>query len=206
MKAHTPPPAVRAAARRGLELRAAQSPSNRGGTEVGLARARDLANGRPVSESVLRRMVSFFARHEVDKAGRGWGANSKGYQAWLLWGGDPGRAWAERLLRKANGGPRRYYLIELDPAAVRTKKASRQNTRAGGPVVYVGSTVHDPQCRWGIHRGKPCTCSIGRSDERTASHIVRRFGRRYLGEILEPTGEREIAAFLRRQGYTVVQS
>ncbi len=102
MKSYTPPPAVRAAARRGLELRAAQPQSNRGGTEVGIARARDLAGGRPVSEEVLRRMVSFFARHEVDKQGAGWGVDSKGYQAWLLWGGDPGRAWAKRLLGEAD--------------------------------------------------------------------------------------------------------
>jgi len=48
----------------------------------------------------LRRMVSFFARHEVDKSGEGWGVDSKGYQAWLGWGGDPGRAWARRILRR----------------------------------------------------------------------------------------------------------
>lgn len=90
--------AVRAAARRGLALREKQVDSNKGGTAVGLARARDLANGRPVSVSTLRRMFSFFARHEVDKQGDGWGVDSKGYQAWLLWGGDPGRAWARRIL------------------------------------------------------------------------------------------------------------
>jgi hypothetical protein len=43
-------------------------------------------------------MVSFFARHEVDKSGEGWGIDSKGYQAWLLWGGNPGRAWAKRIV------------------------------------------------------------------------------------------------------------
>lgn len=93
-----PPASVAAAARRGLELRAEQSPSNRGGTAVGVARARDLANRRPVSLSTLKRMVSFFARHEVDKDGEGWGKDSKGYQAWLLWGGNPGRAWANRIV------------------------------------------------------------------------------------------------------------
>ena len=45
-------------------------------------------------------MVSYFARHEVDKQGEGWGRDSKGYQAWLLWGGDAGRAWANRLKRE----------------------------------------------------------------------------------------------------------
>lgn len=98
-----PPAKVRAAARRGLELRASLPPSRRAGTAVGIARARDLANGRDISVSVLRRMLSFFARHEVDKEGEGWGEDSKGYQAWLMWGGDPGRAWARREVARAEG-------------------------------------------------------------------------------------------------------
>lgn len=68
---------------------------------VGIRRATQLANRDPVSLDTIRRMVSFFARHEVDKQGEGWGRNSKGYQAWLGWGGDPGRAWAKRILRDA---------------------------------------------------------------------------------------------------------
>jgi hypothetical protein len=99
-ESYRPPLAVQQAARRGLALRAEQPPSNRGGTAVGIARARDLAGGRAVSVSTLRRMSSFFARHEVDKQGEGWGVDSKGYQAWLLWGGDPGRAWARRVLAR----------------------------------------------------------------------------------------------------------
>jgi hypothetical protein len=97
----TPPADVAAAARRGLELRAEQPPSNRGGTAVGIARAKQLANRDPVSLDTIKRMVSFFARHEVDKKGEGWGKDSKGYQAWLLWGGDPGRRWAESIVRRA---------------------------------------------------------------------------------------------------------
>ena len=96
----TPPEAVQAAARRGLELRAEQAPSNRGGTSVGLRRAAQLANGQPVSLSTLKRMSSFFARHAVSKGTPGWGVDSPGYQAWLLWGGDPGRAWANRMIRR----------------------------------------------------------------------------------------------------------
>lgn len=103
-ESYVPPLRVRQAARRGLALRADQPASNRGGTAVGIARARDLANGRPVSVSTLRRMFSFFARHEVDKGGEGWGVNSKGYQAWLLWGGDAGRAWARGILDRLERG------------------------------------------------------------------------------------------------------
>ena len=97
---YRPPTDVREAARRGLELRAEQSPSNRAGTAVGIARARDLANGKRISISVIRRMISYFARHEVDKEGEGWGKDSKGYQAWLMWGGDPGRRWANAMLKR----------------------------------------------------------------------------------------------------------
>ena len=93
-----PPSSVARAARRGLDLRAAQSPSNRAGTAVGLRRASQLANREPVSTSTAARMVSYFARHDVDRNGEGWGVDSKGWQAWLLWGGDAGRAWAKRVI------------------------------------------------------------------------------------------------------------
>lgn len=84
-----------------------------GGTAVGVARARDLSNQRPVSERTLRRMVSYFARHAVDAQAAGspsqgyWADNqnpSAGWIAWLLWGGDAGRKWAERQLAKVEVG------------------------------------------------------------------------------------------------------
>jgi hypothetical protein len=36
------------------------------GTPVGKQRANDLANGRPISLDVLKRMFSYLSRHEVD--------------------------------------------------------------------------------------------------------------------------------------------
>jgi hypothetical protein len=80
-------------AERGLALR---EKHGRGGTEVGVARARDIKNRKNLSPDTVRRMNSYFARHEVDKKGEGWGKDSAGYIAWLLWGGDAGKAWAER--------------------------------------------------------------------------------------------------------------
>lgn len=98
---YTPPLAVARAARRGLALRESLPPSRRGGTIIGVRRASQLANRQPVSLDTIKRMASYFARHEVDKQGEGWGEDSKGYQAWLLWGGDPGRAWANRIYRSS---------------------------------------------------------------------------------------------------------
>lgn len=92
-----PPEGVRKAAARGLDLRRKHG---RGGTEVGVARARDLSGGKRISPDTARRMASYFARHEVDKQGEGWGRDSAGYIAWLLWGGDAGQAWAAKLVRQ----------------------------------------------------------------------------------------------------------
>jgi hypothetical protein len=79
----------------------------RGGTEIGVARARDIANGRPLSLDTVKRMASYFARHEVDKQGEGWSPGEDGYPsagriAWALWGGDPGRAFANSITEEAN--------------------------------------------------------------------------------------------------------
>jgi HK97 family phage prohead protease len=70
-----------------------------GGTAVGLARARQLVNKQELSPGTVRRMHSFFSRHEVDKQGEGFSPGEPGYPsngrvAWALWGGDPGQTWA----------------------------------------------------------------------------------------------------------------
>lgn len=93
----SPPQGVRSNAKRGLELR---REFNRGGTAVGVARARSLSNGQKIPLETIRRMVSYFARHEVDKKGENWGNASNpsaGYIAWLLWGGDAGKTWANSI-------------------------------------------------------------------------------------------------------------
>ena len=69
----------------------------RGGTEVGIARARDISNKVDLSPDTIRRMTSFFARHEVDKKAEGFRQGEDGYPsngriAWALWGGDPGKS------------------------------------------------------------------------------------------------------------------
>lgn len=87
-----------AAARRGLRLR---EKFRRGGTEVGVARAHQLAERRDLDATDVKAMHSFFARHAVDKDGQThkWDSDSDpsaGFIAWLLWGGDAGKAWADR--------------------------------------------------------------------------------------------------------------
>ena len=107
MASFQPPAPVAAAARRALERRAQQPASNRGMTPVGLARARQLANRQELSPTTIDRMVSYFARHEVDKQGSSWGTYGKGRQAWDGWGGDPGQRWARTVARRMDAAERR---------------------------------------------------------------------------------------------------
>jgi hypothetical protein len=87
-------------AKRGLEWR---SEYGRGGTPVGIARARDIANGKNLSPETVSRMVQFFSRHQGNKKAEGYspgedGFPSNGRIAWALWGGDAGRTWSEAKL------------------------------------------------------------------------------------------------------------
>ena len=99
-ESYTPTDGMVAEARRGLEWRQTYG---RGGTEVGVARARDIINRRGLSLDTVVRMRSYFARHEVDKQGEGFNRGEPGYPsagriAWALWGGDPGKTWAEEII------------------------------------------------------------------------------------------------------------
>jgi len=89
-------------ANRGLEWR---KEHGRGGTLVGVARARDISNRKELSISTFKRMFSFFSRHEVDKEAEGFRPGEEGYPsagriAWALWGGDAGFAVAKRVKRQ----------------------------------------------------------------------------------------------------------
>ena len=97
-----PPQGAQTAAARALKKRAEKPPSQRGMTSVGLARARDLANGRELSPETVRRMLAYFTRHEVDKQGSTWDEYGKGRQAWDGWGGDAGFAFARKVVKQMN--------------------------------------------------------------------------------------------------------
>ena len=100
----TPTDEMAELAARGLELRAE---FNRGGTAIGVARARDISNMVALSPDPVKRLNSFFARHRVDLDAVGAQSGDEGYPsagaiAWMLWGGNPsdpqgaGAGWASR--------------------------------------------------------------------------------------------------------------
>jgi len=107
----TPPQAAANAAARGLAYR---KKSGKGGLTVeqagkqgigsGVQRAVNLKNRDSMSPATVKRMAAFFSRHEknkgVDPKNKGTPWKDAGHVAWLLWGGDAGRRWAESVKRR----------------------------------------------------------------------------------------------------------
>lgn len=99
-----PPQSVADAAARGLELR---KKSGRGGLSTaeagkagigsGVARAASLKNRQRLNPDTIGRMVSFFARHSAYKKNHTTNPPSASKVSWELWGGDAGKAWAEKI-------------------------------------------------------------------------------------------------------------
>jgi hypothetical protein len=59
-------------------------------------------NKERLSIDTVKRMYSFFSRHEVDKQAEGFSQGEKGYPsagriAWALWGGDAGFSWSTKV-------------------------------------------------------------------------------------------------------------
>ena len=115
-------------ARRALEIREKKPMSQRGMTSVGIARARDLINKRPMSEDTVRRMKAFFDRHEIDKQGETWDEQGKGWQAWNGWGGDEGYSWATAIVERLNKQAEKK---ELSVAAAEVQHQFARNTPLG---------------------------------------------------------------------------
>jgi hypothetical protein len=104
---YTPTAGMKAAARRALKWKE-QGKATGAGTPVGWGRATDIVAGRSMSLSTVKRMYSFFSRHEVDKKGKDFNNTSNpsnGRIMWDAWGGDAGFSWsreiAERMRDKA---------------------------------------------------------------------------------------------------------
>lgn len=99
---YSPNAGMKAAAARAIRWKE-QGKATGAGTPVGWGRARDIVAGRSMSLSVVRRMYSFFSRHEVDKKGKDFnnGSNpSNGKIMWDAWGGDAGFAWSRAIVNR----------------------------------------------------------------------------------------------------------
>lgn len=144
----TPPKSVSEAAAKGLELRAKASPSNRGGLTSeeagkqgigsGVQRAVNLKNRDTVSPKVIKQMRGFLSRSEKSSAispeNKGTPWNDKGYVAWLLWGGDPAKAWVAKVIKQ----------MEAADEKAKQKTAYQSDVQESGGIKVL------PQGQWEI--------------------------------------------------------
>lgn len=114
-----PPSSVSSAAVRGLMLRREQSKSQKAGLDAqqaaaqgigsGVQRAANLKNRSEMDPSTVKRMKAYFDRHASNyqlDAGKS-PKEDKGYVAGLLWGGDAGRSWANKVVRQMEAADKR---------------------------------------------------------------------------------------------------
>lgn len=81
-KTFTPTQRMASAARHGLRLR---DKFGRGGTEVGVRRAQQMAEREDLCEADVRAMHRYFARHAVDKDTKAheWGSDKDPSAGWI---------------------------------------------------------------------------------------------------------------------------
>lgn len=132
---------MQANAKRGLELRRGYG---RGGTAVGVARARDIMNAKDLSDRTIKRMYSYFSRHESNYAEHYGEKETDGGPnaftiAWLLWGGDAGFRWSERLVE------------QMDRSYQERPYPNEHNARITEPDQYQGFRRMNDELGNGIH-------------------------------------------------------
>lgn len=162
---HKVPKAVREAAMKGIRLSHA---NNYGAWDfIGLARAIELVIVPSVSDTTFKRMGKYLFRHKKDARASGFGDDenpSRGYMAWLNWGGDPAVKWTGAF--------------ETNPRKERTRAEKTLD------VARTGHTV----TRIGMFASKKAAPQIA---ARAAATTAGRFGARavpVVGEVLMVAG------------------
>ena len=99
---YKPTAGMKSAAKRAIRWKE-QGKATGAGTAVGWTRAGQLARGETLSLSTVKRMYSFFSRHEVDKKGKDFNNTSNpsnGRIMWDAWGGDAGFSWSRKIVER----------------------------------------------------------------------------------------------------------
>ena len=174
----TPSKGSQEAGKRALEVRATKPESQRGMTAVGIARARDLANGKELSPETVRRMLAYFTRHEVDKQGKTWDQQGKGWQAWNGWGGDAGYSWSKKVVKQMNAADKKT-----------------QSLRAYAEAHILGESNPTYEVPDGLTIGKPFkTLSLGQVSSRmNGDNIGKEINQDLLQEMVRVFQERREA-------------
>jgi len=116
----TPTDGMVSEAKKGIEWR---KEFNRGGTRIGATRASQIVAKEKLSPSTVKRMFSFFSRHESDKEAQGFRPGEDGYPsngriAWALWGGDAGFSWSRKVAGQIDRERDKFYEDEIEEKQV----------------------------------------------------------------------------------------
>lgn len=155
----TPTRGMIAEAKRGLEWR---KEHKRGGTAVGIARARDIANNKNLPYATVKRMKAFFDRHQSDSSAEGFRPGEKGFPsngriAHALWGGDSGYVWAKSIVKRVEGKEK------IDDVFVEVKAAGGDPKTPAKPSERIS----------GSSTNKPGSASSGKNDIELTPQIER---------------------------------
>ena len=104
-KTYSPPESVQAAAKRALEW-IKDGKAGDGFTDVGRARAAQLARGDSVSYDTIKRIKAYFDRHQPDRDADQFDSTSDpspGRVAWDAWGGSAAWKWATGIVNSVEG-------------------------------------------------------------------------------------------------------
>ena len=132
---------MKSEARKGLDWR---KEHGRGGTRIGAERANQILNGENLSDETIKRMYSFFSRHEVDKKAEGFRQGEKGYPsngriAWALWGGDAGFSWSRKLVNQMKN-EKSFDLKELEKHPLLTNEEEKSMNKEDRHILNVTET------------------------------------------------------------------
>ena len=116
-----------------------KSEGRKGGTQVAARRATQILSGKELSEDVVMRMYSFFARHEVDKKAEGFKAGEKGYPspgrvAWSAWGSDSGFSWSKTKSSQIKKARERFDDTLLNEYDVNNTKETSMDSTLEKPI------------------------------------------------------------------------
>ncbi len=121
-----------------------------GGTDVARTRASQILSGNELSADTVVSMSAWFARHEVDKQGKGFSPGEDGYPsngrvAWAAWGGDAGKSWSDARSKRIKKAREGRQLISnngeelFDPMAQEQERAAPDALKTGDFVSWNSS-------------------------------------------------------------------
>jgi hypothetical protein len=151
---------------------------------IGLVRAMQLYIEPAIWDRSVKRMSAYFDRHKRDKMSANFGNNadpSRGYMAWLNWGGDSGKVWADEITQYRRNPndftlrlvePKDIEFIGFDPAKLQVirpliplglqgaREITNSNAKFPSPVVALspseiahGRTIVDEGHKLGAGHG-----------------------------------------------------